>query len=116
MHFVETSECVTPNCFRQEFEDVADSFLDDVGGLRTRDRAVEENEELPERRLVHDVDLAQLYDQEVEDGTSRGNRPILLSGCVDLRLSFRRDRQLLGDLLGRLLRVLQDQDQLFVVD
>ncbi len=48
--------------------------------LRTGDGAVEEDEELAEGRLVHDVDLAQLHDQEVEDGAAGGHRTVLLSG------------------------------------
>ena len=57
--------------------------------------------------LVHNVDFAQLDDQEVEDGTASGDWPVLLSGRVDLRLSLGCDSQLLGDFFSCLLRVLQ---------
>ena len=112
---VEATQRVSPHGLGQVVQDVADSLVDDVRRLGSRDSPVEEDQELPQRRLVHDVHFAQLHDQEVEDGASGGHRSVLFTRRVDFCFRFRRDSQLLRHLLRRLLRVLQHKNQLLVV-
>ena len=59
-------------------------FVHSVRGLGLCDRVVKEDKELFEGGLVHDVDLAELHDEEVEDAAPGGYRSELFPGRVYL--------------------------------
>lgn len=82
----------------EEVDDVADAFGGELRLGRVLHGRVEEPKELPQRRLVHDVDQRHFYNQEVEDTPPGGHRPVFLPGLVDLHLRLCRNRQLLTHL------------------
>ena len=57
MFLIQSPQGVSPNDLREILQDVVDPLVDDVGGLRLGDGAVEQYQELPQRSLVHDIDL-----------------------------------------------------------
>ena len=57
MFLIQSPQGVSPNDLGEIFQDVVDPLVDDVGGLRLGDGSVEQYQELPQRSLVHDIDL-----------------------------------------------------------
>lgn len=82
----------------EEVDDVPDAFGHDLRPGRVLHRRVEEPQELPQRRLVHDVHQRHLHNQEVQDTAPGGHWPVLLTGLVYLQLRLSGDRQLLTHL------------------
>ena len=59
MLLVKASQRVSPNNLGEILQDVVDPLVDDVGRLGLGYRAVKEHQELPQSRLVHDIDLLE---------------------------------------------------------
>lgn len=79
----------------EEADDVADAFGGDLRPGRVLHGRIKKPEELPQRRLVHDVHQRHLHNQEVEDAPPGGHWSVLLPGLVNLYLCLRGNRQLL---------------------
>ena len=62
-----TSQSVTPYKFCEVFKYVVDPLIDDVSGFRFCDGAVEKQEELSKRGLVHHIDFTQLDNEEIQN-------------------------------------------------
>ena len=86
-----------------------------MGRLGLGDRIVEEDKELFKGGLVHDVDLAQLDNEEVEDAAPGGHAAEFLPRRVDLLLRLSCHLQLSAHFTCRLLCLLQDVNQLLVI-
>mmetsp|Transcript_69183 Transcript_69183/g.207521 ORF Transcript_69183/g.207521 Transcript_69183/m.207521 type:complete len:952 (-) Transcript_69183:1492-4347(-) len=101
---------------RHELNDVHDALRRERRRRRLFDRIVEECEELLQRDLVHGVDARHVDDKEVEEGAARRHRPVLLARGGDARVRLGRVLELLLDLRGGGLGVLQHLDQARVVE
>lgn len=76
---------------------------------------VKQVEELFERGLVHTVDQAHLYDQEVQDATASRHRSELLSRHRDLCLGLCSYLQFLADILRCAFGCVQHIYQIFII-
>ena len=76
----------------------------------------EQDHELHQRGLVHDIHPRHLNDGEVDDGSAGGHGPELLALLADVLLSLVRGCELGCDLGGLLLGRAQDLNKLLVLE
>ena len=87
--------------------------VNSMGWLGLGDRIVKEEQELFRGGLIHDVDLAQLNNEEVEDAAPGHHTAEFLPRCLDLFLCLSSHLQLPANFTCRLLCILQDLNQSF---
>lgn len=80
------------------------------------DGSVEETLNITERILIHGIDTSEIGNDEVQDTTSDGDRPILVPGIVNLLFDDESLGDTLVDLSRRLLRVLEHSDEGVLVE